>query len=63
MVNEYYQKSKEKLEKEARERYQNISEEKKEKSQKKRLQIDRKVFLKTKKEENVSFIVITIRIF
>ena len=63
MVNEYYQKSKEKLEKEARERYQNISEEKKEKRPKKRLQIDRKVFLKTKKEENVSFIVITIRIF
>ena len=63
MVNEYYQKSKEKLEKEARERYQNISEEKKEKRPKTRLQIDRKVFLKTKKEENVSFIVITIRIF
>ena len=63
MVNEYYQKSKEKLEKEARERYQNISEEKKEKRPKKRLQIDRKVFLKTKKEENVSFIVIAIRIF
>ena len=63
MVNEYYQKSKENLEKEARERYQNISEEKKEKRPKKRLQIDRKVFLKTKKEENVSFIVITIRIF
>ena len=63
MVNEYYQKSKEKLEKDARERYQNISEEKKEKRPKKRLQIDRKVFLKTKKEENVSFIVIAIRIF
>ena len=63
MVNEYYQKSKEKLEKEARERYQNISEEKKEKRPKKRLQIDRKVFPKTKKEENVSFIVIAIRIF
>ena len=31
MVNKYYQKSKEKFHKEARERHQNLSEEKKEK--------------------------------
>ena len=31
MVNKYYQKHKEKLRKEARERYQNLSEEEKEK--------------------------------
>ena len=31
MVNKYYQKQKEKLRKEARERYQNLSEEDKEK--------------------------------
>ena len=32
MVNKYYQKHKEKLRKEARERYQNLSEEEKEKN-------------------------------
>ena len=63
MVNEYYKKSKEMLEKETRERYQNISEEKKEKRPKKRLKIHRKFFLKTKREENVSVIVIAVRIF
>ena len=35
MVNKYYQKQREKLQKEARERYQNLSEEKKDKRQKK----------------------------
>ena len=35
MTNKYYQKQKEKLRKEARERYQNLSEEKKDKRQKK----------------------------
>ena len=35
MVNKYYQKNKEKLRKEARERYQNLCEEEKEKRQKK----------------------------
>ena len=35
MVKKYYQKNKEKLKKEARERYQNISEEEKEKIPKK----------------------------
>ena len=34
MVNKYYQKHKEKLQKEARERYQNLSEEEKDKRQK-----------------------------
>ena len=53
MVNEYYQKNKEKLQKEAHEGYQNLSEEEKEKSQK-RLVTDIKIFLKKKKEKNVS---------
>ena len=35
MVNKYYQKHKEKLQKEARERYQNLSEEEKDKRRKK----------------------------
>ena len=35
MTNNYYQKHKEKLRKEARERYQNISKEEKDKKQKK----------------------------
>ena len=34
MVNKYYQKNKEKLQKEARERYQNLSEEEKDKKRK-----------------------------
>ena len=34
MVNKYYQKNKEKLQNEAQERYQNFSEEEKEKKQK-----------------------------
>ena len=34
MANKYYQKHKEKLQKEARERYQNLSEEEKEKRRK-----------------------------
>ena len=35
MTNKYYQKQKEKLRKETRERYQNLSEEEKDKRQKK----------------------------
>ena len=35
MVNKHYQKNKEKIKKEAREKYQNLSEEEKEKRQKK----------------------------
>ena len=34
MVNKYYKKNKEKLQKEARERYQNLSEEEKDKKRK-----------------------------
>ena len=49
MANKYYQKNKEKLRKEARERYQNLSEEEKEKRQK-RLKTDIKIFPKKKKE-------------
>ena len=37
MVNKYYHKHKERLQKEARERYQNLSEEEKDKRQKKGL--------------------------
>ena len=48
MVNKYYQKIKEKLRKEARERYQNLSDEEKEKGGK-RHQTDAKIFLKKKK--------------
>ena len=48
MVNRYCQKHKEKFRKEARERYQNLSEEDKEKKGKKRLQADIKIFLKKK---------------
>ena len=48
MVNKYYQKHKEKLRKEVRERYHNLSEEEKEKRQK-RPDTDIKIFLKRKK--------------
>ena len=62
MVNKYYQKSKEKLEKEAREIYQNTSEEEKEKRQKKAR--DRWKSLSDKeKKESVSIIVMALRIF
>ena len=47
MVNKYYQKNKEKLQKEAREIYQNFSEEEKDKRQK-RSERDNKIFLKSK---------------
>ena len=45
MTNNYYQKHKEQLRKEARERYQNLSKEEKDKKQKS-LEIDIKIFLK-----------------
>ena len=47
MVNKDYQKHKERLQKEARERYQNLSEEVKDKRQK-RSEAVTKVFLKNK---------------
>ena len=50
MVNKYYQKNKEQLQKEARKRYQNLSDEEKEKG-KKRFETNIKIFLKKKKEK------------
>ena len=54
MVNKY-EKNKEKLQKEASERYQNLSEEEKEKGQKKP-KTDIKIFLKRKKKKSVRII-------
>ena len=48
MGNKYYQKDKQMLRKEARKRYQNLSEEEKEKKGGKRLEIDIKISLKKK---------------
>ena len=50
MVHKYYQKHKERLWKEARERYQNLSEEEKDKRQKTGLKKDIKILLKKKKK-------------
>ena len=55
MKNNYYQKHKERLQKEACEKYQNLYEEEKDKWQK-RLEKDIKILLKKKKKK--SFIVI-----
>ena len=49
MENKYYQKHKEILEKETRERYQNRSDKEKEKRQKKRSEIGITIFLKKTK--------------
>ena len=62
MVNKYYQKHKEKLQKEAHEWYQNLLEEEKEKGEKK-LKTDIKIFLKRKKKKIVSIIMNVIRFF
>ena len=48
MANKYYQKTKEKLQKETRKRYQNLSEEKKDKIRK-RLEKGIKILLKKKR--------------
>ena len=48
MVNKYYQKHKERLQKEASERYQNLSEEEKEERRKKKSETDIIIFLKNK---------------
>ena len=48
MVNKYYQKDKQMLRKEAHKRYQNLSEEEKEKKGEKRLETDIKIYLKKK---------------
>ena len=50
MVNKYYQKHKERLQKEARERYQNFSE--KEKKGGKMSEMDIKIFLKKNNNKN-----------
>ena len=55
MSSKYYQKHKQRLQKEARERYQNLSEEEKDKRIK-RLEKDIKLLLKKKKEKGVSII-------
>ena len=55
MVNKYYQKHKERLQKEARERYQNFLK-KKNKKGKKRPEKDIKILLKRKKKKGVSII-------
>ena len=55
MVNKYYQKHKERLRKEARAIYQNLSEEEKDKRQKK-LEKDITILLKKKKKKGVSII-------
>ena len=53
MVNKHYQKNKDRLRQEARERYQNLSEEKKEK-RRKRPETDIKIFLKKKSKRKLS---------
>ena len=54
MVNKHYQKHKERLWKEARERYQSLSEEGKD--NKKKLKKEVKMFLKTKKKKGINII-------
>ena len=56
MKNNYYQKHKEKLRKEAREIYQIKRKDKKGAKRKKRLEADIKIFLKNKKKKSVSII-------
>ena len=51
MVNKYYQRNKEKLQKEARERYQNLSEEEKEKKRQYH-RIELRIFLKKKNKKS-----------
>ena len=58
----YYQKHKERLAKEARERYQNISDEEKNKRQKEARERYQN-FTEEEKEKNVSIIVDVIKIF
>ena len=53
MVNKYFQKTKEKLQKEDRENIQNLPREEKEKRPK-RHETDIKIFLKKKKKKSVS---------
>ena len=62
MLKNYYQKCKEKLQKEARERYENLSEEKKAKSAN-MIVSDIEIFLKKKKKRSVNMVVNDIKIF
>ena len=62
MSTAYYQENKERLRKEACERYENLSGEEKTKSEK-RLVKDIKVFLKEKKKKSVSIVANAIKIF
>ena len=55
MVNNYYQKHKERLRKEARERYKNLLKEKKEKGEK-RPEKDIKISFKKKNKKGISII-------
>ena len=55
MVNKYYQRHKERFEKEAREKYQNLSEEEKDKRQKKARERCQN-FTEEEKEKGVSII-------
>ena len=57
MTNNYYKKNKENLQKEARERYQNLSEEKD------MLVSDIEIFLKKKKKRSANIVMNDIRVF
>ena len=61
MTTNHYQKDKEKIRKEARERYPKLSEE--EKKDEKSSEKDIKIFLKKKKKKSISIIMNIIRIF
>ena len=63
MVNKYNQKHKEKLRKEAHERYQNLSKEEKDKRRKKAQDRYQNLSEEEKEKENISIIVNVIRIF
>ena len=62
MRNKYHKKNKEKIRKEARKRYQNLSEEEKKKRDN-MLVSDTENFLNKKKERSVNMVVNDIRIF
>ena len=62
MLNIYNKKNKEKLLKEARESYQNLSKERKNKKQK-ILMCDIEIFLKKKKTKGINMVVNDIKIF
>ena len=62
MANNYYEKNKEKLQNEAHERYQNLSEGKKNIKSANMLVIDIADFLKKKKKRSVNIVVNDIRI-